>query len=143
MSLSSLSLLLATGLAVATGLKGCNNLEVDSEWDVGLSADLMISTDHAGHGWTLELTWDHPLDQMDQWSGTASTTDKQTWTIVNTNDDITAGGTLDIRMVLAFSSHPELISASQDGTTTTERSTTTTEPTTTTPCEGPGPPPPP
>ena len=48
-----------------------------SEWDVGLSADLMISTDHAGHGWTLELTWDHPLDQMDQWSGTASTTDKQ------------------------------------------------------------------
>ena len=50
-------------------------------------------------------------------------------------------------MVLAFSSHPELISAfldgsdvcgggSQDVTTTTERSTTTTEPTTTTPCEG-------
>jgi len=106
-----------------------------------------VTSEHAGHGWSLELTWDHPLDSLEQWSGTATSDDKQTWTIVNTNDDISAGGSIDIRMLLAFSSHPELISAfldgsdvcgggSQDVTTTTKKSTTTTEPTTTTPCEG-------
>ena len=64
-------------LAVAAGLKGCSNLNVDSEWNVGMSADLIVPTDHSGHGWSLELTWDHPLNSFDQWSGTASSSDKQ------------------------------------------------------------------
>ena len=70
--------LLLTGVfAVAAGLKGCTNLAVDSEWNSGLSADLTVTTDQAGHGWSLELTWDHPLDSFEQWSGTASSEDKQ------------------------------------------------------------------
>ena len=70
--------LVLTGLlGLAAGLKGCTNLDVDSEWNSGLSADLIVTSDHAGHGWSLELTWDHPLDTFDQWSGTASSSDKQ------------------------------------------------------------------
>ena len=48
-----------------------------TEWNSGLSADLIVTSDHAGHGWSLELTWDHPLDSFEQWSGTASSSDKQ------------------------------------------------------------------
>ena len=101
----SVSWLVLTALfAVAAGLKGCSNLEVDSgeigvgvgdgdggvvgvgvadgdvvitEWNTGMSADLIVTSDHAGHGWSLELTWDQPLDTLDQWSGTASSSDKQ------------------------------------------------------------------
>ena len=70
--------LVLTGLlGLAAGLKGCTNLDVDSEWNSGLSADLIVTSDHAGHGWSLELTWDHPLDSFEQWSGTASSSDKQ------------------------------------------------------------------
>ena len=48
-----------------------------TEWNTGMSADLIVTSDHAGHGWSLELTWDQPLDTLDQWSGTASSSDKQ------------------------------------------------------------------
>ena len=48
-----------------------------TEWNSGMSADLVITTDQAKHGWSLELTWDHPLDSFEQWSGTASSSDKQ------------------------------------------------------------------
>ena len=62
------------------GVGGVGVVDVDlvmTEWNVGMSADLIVTSDHAGHGWSLELTWDQPLDTFDQWSGTASSSDKQ------------------------------------------------------------------
>ena len=49
-----------------------------AEWDTGLSADLDVTSDHDGSGYTLVLTWDKPLSSFEQWSGTASSSD-QMW----------------------------------------------------------------
>ena len=47
------------------------------EWGTGLTADLDVTSDHDGTGWTLELTWDRVISDFQQWSGTASSTDQK------------------------------------------------------------------
>ena len=46
------------------------------EWNSGLTADLDLTPDHDGSGYTLVLTFDQTLTSFDQWSGTASSSDQ-------------------------------------------------------------------
>jgi len=123
----------------------CNNVDITSEWGDGLTADLHAGVDHNGHGWEIVLTFDKTLSSLECWQGTVSTTDSKTFKIVNSDEDISSGGTLELHTLWHFSSKPQLIAAYLDGsdvcgggsvnpTTTTTTTTTTGPPTTTTPC---------
>ena len=47
------------------------------EWGTGMSADLDVTSDHDGNGYTLVITWDKPLSSFEQWSGSASSEDQK------------------------------------------------------------------
>jgi endoglucanase len=126
----------------------CTNLDVTSEWGDGLSADFHAAVDHQGHGWEMLLTFDNTLSSIECWQATVTTTDSKTFKFANSDEDISSGGTIELHLLLHFSTKPQLIAAYLDGsdvcgggsanpTTTTTTTTTTTPtgpPTTTTPC---------
>merc|ERR1712215_634454 len=125
--------------------QACNNLDFTSEWGDGATVDFHAAVDHSGHGWEMILTFDKSLSNIECWQGTISSSDQKTWKIVNTDEDINNGGTIELHLLLHYSSKPQLISAYLDGsdvcgggsvntTTTTTTTTTTGPPTTTTPC---------
>ena len=64
-------------LAAGASLKACNNLRIDSEWGTGMSADLDVTSDHDGTGYTLVMTWDKPISDFQQWVGSASSNDQK------------------------------------------------------------------
>merc|ERR1712013_459958 len=78
------------------------------------------------------------LSSLECWQGTVSTTDSKTFKIVNSDEDISSGGTLELHTLWHFSSKPQLIAAFLDGSdvcgggsvnpTTTTTTTTTTGP---------------
>ena len=47
------------------------------EWDNHLTGDLQITSDHAGTGYTLVISWDTPLEEFEEWSGDFSSDDQQ------------------------------------------------------------------
>ena len=53
------------------------NLDFYSEWNNGLTADLDVTSDHDGSGYTLVLSFDQALTSLDQWAGTASSSDQK------------------------------------------------------------------
>ena len=42
-----------------------------------MSADLDVTSDHDGNGWTLEISWDKPISDFQQWSGSATASSDQ------------------------------------------------------------------
>ena len=42
-----------------------------------MSADLDVTSDHDGTGYTLVITWDKPISSFEQWSGDASSDDQK------------------------------------------------------------------
>ena len=46
------------------------------EWNNGLTADLEVTSDHDGSGYTLVLTFDQEVT-LEQWSGDGSSTDQK------------------------------------------------------------------
>merc|ERR1719206_1230708 len=89
----------------------CNNVDITSEWGDGLTADLHAGVDHNGHGWEILLTFDKTLSSLECWQGTVSSTDSKTFKIVNSDEDISSGGTLELHTLWHFSSKPQLIAA--------------------------------
>merc|ERR1719378_1918927 len=123
--------------AVVAKLHACDNLRIDSEWGTGMSADLDVTSDHDGNGWTLEISWDKPISDFQQWSGSATaSSDQKTFTIKGSGS-ISSGSTFSVRMVLGYASTPNLISAYLDGSDVCGGGSYDT--TTTTPCGEPGP----
>ena len=48
---------LTTGAVINTSAGACSNLRIDSEWGVGMSADLDVTSDHDGSGIILASDW--------------------------------------------------------------------------------------
>ena len=61
------------------GTPYCTKINQDfySEWNNGLTADLDVTSDHDGSGYTLVLSFDQALTSLDQWAGTASSSDQK------------------------------------------------------------------
>jgi len=109
----------------------CTMIDQDfySEWNNGLTADLDVTSDHDGSGYTLVLSFDQALTSLDQWAGTASSSDQKTWTI-ESNYGVSSGGTFSVRLLLWFSTSPNLIAAYLDGTDVCQGGSTETTDTT-------------
>ena len=98
--ITSFFVLLLASVSFGARLNACNNLRIDSgmclqlyflhwfleylkeknpniEWGTGMSADLDVTSDHDGNGYTLVITWDKPLSSFEQWSGSASSEDQK------------------------------------------------------------------
>merc|ERR1711892_513937 len=95
--------------------RSCSNLDVTSEWGDGLTADLHVAVDHQGHGWEILLTFDTTVSSIECWQATVSTTDSKTFKLVNSDEDISSGGQIELHLLVHFSTKPQLIAAYLDG----------------------------
>jgi len=98
----------------------CANWQVGESWNNGYIAHLVWTADHQVSGWTLNLEFDSPLDDLQCFAGDVSpSSDGVHWSVVpcEWDSDFQVGDTMDIpfQPMFAIGSSPDLVYADLDG----------------------------